>query len=110
MKAKHLNIEKDKALYLEIRKEIKDKLIMKKKDADHYFIFKSLVYGVLTIGTYYLLYILENPVLFIIDFVAFGFILLIGSFFAFCPKLENETNIIKSKFKIFILLIFKCPN
>jgi linoleoyl-CoA desaturase len=74
MKAKHLNIEKDKALYLEIRKEIKDKLIMKKKDADYYFIFKSLIYGVLTIGTYYLLYILENPVLFIIDFVAFGFI------------------------------------
>ena len=74
MKAKHLYVEKDLALFVEIQKEINDNLIIEKKDADNYFIFKSIFYGLLTISTYCLLYILENPVLFILDFIAFGFI------------------------------------
>ena len=74
MKAKHLYVEKDLALFIEIQKEINDNLVIEKKDADNYFIFKSLIYGFLTISTYCLMYIIENPFLFIIDFVAFGFI------------------------------------
>jgi len=74
MKAKHLYVEKDLALFVEIQNEINDNLVIEKKDADNYFIFKSLIYGFLTISTYCLMYIIENPVLFIIDFVAFGFI------------------------------------
>ena len=41
MKAKHLYVEKDLALFLEIQKEINDNLIIEKKDADNYFIFKD---------------------------------------------------------------------
>jgi hypothetical protein len=45
MKAKHLNIPEDKALYNSIFKEINDTIVLDKKKANRYFLFKFVFYG-----------------------------------------------------------------
>ena len=72
MKAKHLNIPEDTALYNSIFREINDKIVLDKKKADRYFLFKFLFYGSLSIGSYAMLFIIINPFLFVLDFVFFG--------------------------------------
>ena len=74
MKAKHLKIEEDQALYNSIYKEIRETIDLNKKRADRYFVLKAIIYGLLSISTYSLLFVIESPVLFALDFVAFGFI------------------------------------
>lgn len=74
MKAKHLNIPEDKALYNSILKEINDTIVLDKKKANLYFLFKFVFYGSLSIVSYALLFVIENPMLFVLNFVLFGFI------------------------------------
>lgn len=74
MKAKHLNIPEDTALYNSIYKEINETIVLDKTEANRYFACKFLFYGTLGIGSYTLLFFLENPVLFLLDFVFFGFV------------------------------------
>lgn len=74
MKAKHLNIPEDTALYNSIYKEINETIVLDKKEANRYFAFKILFYGSLSIGSYTLLFILKNPIIFMLDFVFFGFV------------------------------------
>jgi linoleoyl-CoA desaturase len=74
MKAKHLEIPEDTALYNSIYKEIKETIVLDKKEANRYFFFKFLFYGLLGVVSYSLLFILKNPFLFILDFVFLGFI------------------------------------
>jgi len=74
MKAKHLNIPEDTALYNSIYKEIKETIVFDKKEVNRYFFLKFLFYGSLSIGSYSLLFILKNPFLFVLDYVFFGFV------------------------------------
>jgi len=74
MKAKHLNIPEDNALYNSIFKEINNTIVMDKNKANRYFLFKFLFYGSLSIVSYALIFIIKNPFLFVLDFVFFGFV------------------------------------
>ena len=73
MKAKHLNIAEDRALYNSLYREIKATIPLDKKQANRYFLLKALFYGALAIGSYALLYVIENPILFVLDFILVGF-------------------------------------
>ena len=74
MKAKHLNIPEHSKLYKSIYKEIRQTLDLDKKKADRYFLLKGLFYGALAIGTYVQIFLIENPYLFFVNYVFFGFI------------------------------------
>ncbi|MDI1233634.1 MAG: fatty acid desaturase [bacterium] len=72
MKAKHLNLPEDTALFNSILKEIEQKLPLKKSEANQYFIIKGAVYAVLTAFAYIGIYTIENPFLFVLDYIIFG--------------------------------------
>lgn len=74
MKAKHHNSVEDIKLYSLIIKEINETLDLDKKEANHYFLFKLLVYGTLAFSTYTSLFIIENKYLFTLNFILYGFI------------------------------------
>lgn len=72
MKAKHLNLPEDTALFNGILKEIEQTLPLKKSEADHYFMLKGIVYTILTISVYAALYLIKHPLLFILDYILYG--------------------------------------
>jgi len=74
MKAKHLNIPADNDLYTFIYNQIKLKLPLEKSKADRYFVLKGLFYLSITISSYVLIYTINNPIAFVLNFVLFGFI------------------------------------
>lgn len=74
MKARHLSIPEHTRLYNSIYMEIKVMLPLDKKEADRYFLKKLLFYGVLAAASYALVYTIHNPLLFVLDYVLFGFI------------------------------------
>jgi linoleoyl-CoA desaturase len=74
MTAKHLNVPEDTMLYLSISREIKDTIDMDKKKANRYFLFKLIFYGSLAVGSYSLIYFIDDTILFLLDFILFGFV------------------------------------
>lgn len=80
MKAEHINIPEDTILYEAIYREIKETIVLDKRKANWYFFFKFLFYGSLSIISYYLLFTIKNPYLFMLDFVFFGFIAVLNCF------------------------------
>jgi linoleoyl-CoA desaturase len=96
MKAKHLKVEADQILYESIYREISDKLIMNKKKANGYFLFKALFYCGLAITSYSLIFVIPNPVLFVLNFMLFGFLAVLLCF-NFAHDLSHH-SIIKKPF------------
>lgn len=74
MKAKHLKVKAHTDLYKEINAQIQSKLSLNNQEAQRYFIFKGLFYGVLALLSYSLIYTITHPVLYVLNFVSFGFI------------------------------------
>ena len=72
--AKHYSTEILCMAYKIDNKEIKITIVLDKKETNHYFFFKFLFYGSLSIGSYTILFVLKNPFLFVLDFVLFGFV------------------------------------
>jgi len=73
MQARHLKISEHSQLYNSIHKEIKESLSIDKKQSNRYFLLKLFIYGGLSLTSYSLFYIIENPVWFILDYIVFGF-------------------------------------
>lgn len=73
MQARHLKISEHHKLFHSIHKEIHETLVMDSKTAQHYFLLKLFVYGTLSLASYILIYIIDNPILFILNFITFGF-------------------------------------
>ena len=74
MKAKHLNIPADKDLYKSISLQVNATLDMDKRKANQYFILKALFYLSVTALSYISIFLITNPLLFILNLILFGFI------------------------------------
>jgi linoleoyl-CoA desaturase len=74
MKAKHLDIASDRLLFNEIYKEIRQAITFDPKKSNTYFGFKAVFYTLLCTGSYLGLFFIEQPVLYILDFMFFGFV------------------------------------
>jgi linoleoyl-CoA desaturase len=96
MEAKHLKVGTDKDLYNSILKEINSKLNLDKKKSDRYFLFKALFYFGLAILSYSLIFVLVNPILYVLNFILFGFITVLLCF-NFAHDLSHH-SILKSPF------------
>ncbi len=72
MRARHVKIKAHQDLYKSISNEIKETLVIDERSAKRYFMWKVLVYGGISIISYSLIYVLQNPLLFTIDFMVFG--------------------------------------
>tara|TARA_B110000211_G_C14086515_1_gene556937 strand:- start:299 stop:1360 length:1062 start_codon:yes stop_codon:yes gene_type:complete len=74
MQAKHLKIEAHNDLYNTINKKLKTEINFDKKKSNIYFILKAIFYCTAAISSYSLIFIISNPVLYILNFICFGFI------------------------------------
>jgi linoleoyl-CoA desaturase len=74
MRAKHLDIQEHKDLYHAIFHQINTDLTMDKREANWYFILKGLFYVGLACGSYFLIFTSTHPLLFVLNFIFFGFI------------------------------------
>jgi linoleoyl-CoA desaturase len=74
MKARHLKVTAHSDLFKSIYKQINTTLVMDKKKANRYFMLKALFYCSLASISYILIFTITNPVVFILNFVLFGFI------------------------------------
>jgi linoleoyl-CoA desaturase len=74
MKAKHLDVLSDRILYKNIYAEIRQTITFDAKKANNYFRYKALFYVVLSICSYAGLFVIEQPIMYILNFVLFGFI------------------------------------
>lgn len=74
MKARHLKVEADTALYKLISNRLRNELPFNKRKANLYFILKALFYCSIGAISYYLVFIIHNPILFILNFILFGFV------------------------------------
>jgi linoleoyl-CoA desaturase len=72
MKAEHLQIDEHTKLYNSIYKEIRSTLDLNPNKANQYFIGKAIFYGLFTVSSYSLIFLIENPYLFALNFVVFG--------------------------------------
>jgi len=80
MKARHLKNSVDTDLYKSILKKIKAKLDLNKKKANRYFLLKGLFYLVLAVSSYASIFIITHPVIYILNFILFGFIIVLLCF------------------------------
>lgn len=74
MKARHLKVSAHNELYKSILNQIDLTLPMDKREANRYFMYKGFFYFGLAILSYVLIYQISNPILFVLNFVVFGFI------------------------------------
>ena len=77
MKGKHLQIEADSKLLAKIRKNVNDELILNQKSVELKHWLKFIFYLGLSIALYLSLYIPNSPVLFILNYISLGLILLL---------------------------------
>ena len=68
MRAKHLDIQEHKDLYHAIFHQINTDLKMDKREANWYFILKGLFYVGLACGSYFLIFTITHPLLFVLNF------------------------------------------
>ena len=83
MKQKHLQVEKDNQLFKEICSKINQELVFDKSAKNKIAVFlviKFLVYFSLMVVAYGLLFTIQNPILFLICFVSYGFVSLLFAF------------------------------
>jgi len=83
MKKKHLQVEKDNQLFKEICSKINQELVFDtsaKNEIAVFLVIKFLVYFSLMVVTYSLLFTIQNPILFLICFVSYGFLSLLFAF------------------------------
>ena len=74
MKAKHLKNDAHSELFNAILKRINGTLVMDKNKANRYFLFKALFYCSLALFSYISIFTVTNPILYILNFILFGFI------------------------------------
>lgn len=96
MKAKHLKIEADTALYRSIHNRLKEELSFNKSQANLYFALKAIFYCTIGVTSYSLLFVITNPILFVLDFILCGFIAVLLCF-NFAHDLSHH-SIIKKPF------------
>ncbi len=73
MKAKHESIQSHSNLYDSIYHEIKEKINFDKKKESMYFLLKGIFYSGLLFFSYISLYLISNPVLFVLNFILIGY-------------------------------------
>jgi linoleoyl-CoA desaturase len=95
MRDKHLHIPQDSALLKEIYAEVGNRLIVNTSSFYRLLWLKFIFYGSATILCYFLLYQLQNPFLFILCYVFYGYSSLLLAF-NFAHDLSHDT-IFKSK-------------
>ncbi|NQU32886.1 MAG: fatty acid desaturase, partial [Bacteroidetes bacterium] len=80
MKAKHLEVKEHSDLFKSIFKRINTTLDLDKKKANRYFALKALFYCSLAAFSYVLIFIISNPILYVLNFIFFGFIIVLLCF------------------------------
>lgn len=95
MKDRHLKIEKDSELLKEIKKRVKEELVINKSTFNIKIWIKFSFYFILTSFSYISLFLINNSLVFIFCFILYGFITLLFAF-NFSHDLSHNT-IFKSK-------------
>ena len=80
LRDRHIYIEADSNLLKSINKAVKDELVMDKQKFNSLIVVKLLVYAGLSCACYACLYLIVNPVQFVLCFIGFGFAILLFAF------------------------------
>jgi linoleoyl-CoA desaturase len=80
MRDKHIHIAADSALLKKIYQVVDDELVVSRKHFTRLLLFKLLVYVPLMVLCYSLLYLLQQPVAFLLCFTGYGFFTLLFAF------------------------------
>jgi linoleoyl-CoA desaturase len=95
LKNKHIHIAEDSELLKTIYQQVEEKLLVKKNKFIYLICLKFVVYFSLTVSSYLILYRFTNPFLFVLCFMAYGFLSLLFAF-NFSHDFSHNT-IFKSK-------------
>ncbi|MBL4668883.1 MAG: fatty acid desaturase [Flavobacteriales bacterium] len=95
MRNKHIHIEKDSKLLKDIHKQVEENLVIDKLNFKIKIWSKFVLYFSLIVLTYWLLYIVTNPFIFVLVFVSYGFLSLLLAF-NFAHDFSHNT-VFKSK-------------
>ena len=80
MQANHQQIKNHTDLYNSILRKINSNLDYNRKKSNLYFIFKGIVYSILAILSYWFIFQISDPFLFVFNFILYGFIAVLMCF------------------------------